>query len=180
MKKLIMAALVAVASVSANAQYWAGGEVGFNTSRTSLDGHTLGKENQVTLAPEVGYKLNDKWDVAVKLEYEHVDEKHGTNANGFAFNPYVRYTYFKSGKFTAFIDGGFSYGFIHESGVDDNLNQWQIALNPGISYGLTDKVGLVAHVGDLSWTFAKQGDVKNNTFDLGVTNAITFGAYVNF
>ena len=33
MKKFILAALVAVVSVSANAQFWAGGSVGFNTSK---------------------------------------------------------------------------------------------------------------------------------------------------
>ena len=71
MKKIILAALVAIVSVSANAQFWAGGSVGFNTSKTTIDGNELDKTNSFTLAPEVGYKLNDKWDVAVALEYSH-------------------------------------------------------------------------------------------------------------
>ena len=64
MKKMIIAAFVAVVSLTASAQIWVGGEVGFNTwkeSNPSLKG------NQFTVAPEVGYKLNDKLDVAVLM-----------------------------------------------------------------------------------------------------------------
>lgn len=180
MKKIILAAFVAVASLTANAQVWVGGEVGFNTSKTTLNGTELNKSNNVTIAPEIGYKLNDNWDIAVALEYSHADVKGGANSNGFAFNPYARYTYFKSGNFSAFVDGGFGYGYVHTSGVKDNMNLWEIAVKPGIAYGLSDKVSLVAHVGNLGWQFGKQGDVKTNSFGLDITNAITFGAYVSF
>lgn len=179
MKKILLAAFVAVASLSANAQVWVGGELGLNTSKTSFDGTTLEKRNTVTIAPEIGYKYSDNLDFAVALEYAHEDEKGGASTNGFSINPYVRYTYFKSGKFSAFVDGGFSYGLIHTSGADDNLNLWEIAVKPGFAYSLTDKVGLVAHVGSLGWQFGKQGDVKVNNFGLNVTNKISFGAYVN-
>ena len=87
MKKFILAALVAVVSVSANAQFWAGGSVGFNTSKSSIDGNELSKANNFTLAPEVGYKLNDNWDVAVALEYAHRSGKGIASQNGFAINP---------------------------------------------------------------------------------------------
>lgn len=180
MKKFILAALVAVVSVSANAQFWAGGSVGFNTSKSSIDGNELSKENNFNLIPEVGYKLNDNWDVAVALGYVHTSGKGIASKNGFAINPYARYTFAKSGDFSFFADGGFAYGFNHESGVEDNLNFWEIAIKPGIAYALSEKVSLVAHVGNLSWQFAKKGDVKTNTFDINVTNAITFGAYVSF
>lgn len=68
----------------------------------------------------------------------------------------------------------------HESGVEDNTNTWGIAIKPGLSYAISEKISLVAHVGNLGWSFAKQGDVKTNEFDINVTNAITFGAYVSF
>ena len=180
MKKIILAALVAIVSVSANAQFWAGGSVGFNTSKTTIDGNELDKTNSFTLAPEVGYKLNDKWDVAVALEYSHESGKGIDSQNGFAINPYARYTFAQCGDFSFFADGGFSYGFVHTSGVEDNINAWEIAIKPGISYALSEKVSLVAHVGNLGWSFAKTGDVKVNKFDIEVTNAITFGAYVSF
>lgn len=180
MKKIILAALVAIVSVSANAQFWAGGSVGFNTSKTSIDGNELSKENQFRLIPEIGYKLNDKWDIAVALGYNHISGKGIDSQNGFAINPYARYTFAQCGDFSFFADGGFSYEFVHTSGVEDNINAWEIAIKPGISYALSEKVSLVAHVGNLGWSFAKTGDVKANEFDIEVTNAITFGAYVSF
>jgi hypothetical protein len=140
----------------------------------------LDKTNSFTLAPEVGYKLNDKWDVAVALEYSHESGKGIDSQNGFAINPYARYTFAQCGDFSFFADGGFAYGFVHTSGVEDNINAWEIAIKPGISYALSEKVSLVAHVGNVGWVFKKQGDVKANEFDIEVTNAITFGAYVSF
>ncbi len=92
MKKILLAAFVAVASLSANAQIWVGGELGLNTSKTSFDGETLEKRNTVTIAPEVGYKYSDKVDFAVALGYTHEDEKNGGSKNVVGIHPYVRYT----------------------------------------------------------------------------------------
>ena len=187
MKKMIIAAFVAVVSLTASAQIWVGGEVGFNTwkeSNPSLKG------NQFTVAPEVGYKLNDKLDVAVLIGYAHAknaDELFDfelldfDNANGFELNPYLRYTFAKAGNFGFFVDGGFTYALLHVCGVDKSVNAWEIGLKPGISYAVSDKVTLVAKVGFAGYQFAKQGSWKRYEFGLGLDgNNISFGAYVNF
>ena len=158
MKKMILTALVAVASLAANAQVWVGGEVGFSATKTSFDGNKEGAAARFNFLPEIGYTL---------------------------INPYVRYKFAKTGDFTFFVDGGFSYTMIHYSNTslatyDDNANQWALGFKPGISYSLTDKVSLVAHVGDLGYAFYKWGDQKSNTFDMGISNNISFGAYVSF
>lgn len=180
MKKILLAAFVAVASLSANAQVWVGGNLGLSTSKTSYDGTTRSKDNAVTIAPEIGYKYSDNLDFAVKLEYSHTDGEGEASTNGFSINPYVRYTCFTSGKFSVFVDGGFSYEMSHESGVEKNKNTWGIGIKPGIAYSLTDKVGLVAHIGKgLGWEYINQGDEKTNKFGLDLTNRVTFGVYVN-
>ncbi len=191
MKKMILTALVAVASLSANAQVWVGGEVGYSHQRTTIDKVEIGKSNNFNLLPEVGYKLNDKFDVAVKIGYAHGEN--GSNmmgfdipgdydyANAFILNPYVRYTFAKAGDFSFFADGGFSYMHGHVCGDENSINAWQIAIKPGISYAISEKVGLVAHVGGIAYSFTKYDESKTNGFDLGVSgNNITFGAYVNF
>ncbi len=197
MKKILLTALVAVASLAANAQVWVGGEVGFNATKTSLDGDKLGSAAYFNLLPEIGYSINDKFDVAVTIGISHkngngdyyagsanFDNMAGNlqdiNRNAFILNPYVRYKFAKTGDFTFFVDGGFSYTMIHVSGDDDNGNQWALGFKPGIAYNLTDKVSLVAHVGDLGYAFYKKGDVKSNAFDMGISNNISFGAYVSF
>ena len=199
MKKMILAALVAVASLSANAQVWVGGEVGFSAGKTTVDGTKFGAGADFNLIPEIGYTLNDKFDIAVAIGIAHANGNGkaytGTigkfdaggkgigdyNRNAFTLNPYIRYKFAQAGDFTFFVDGGFSYTMIHYSGNDDNANQWGLGFKPGIAYNISDKVSLVAHIGRLDYNFFKQGDVKNNEFNMGVSgNALSFGAYVSF
>ena len=216
MKKIILTALVAVASLAANAQIWVGGEVGFSAGKTTVDGDKYGSGAKFNLIPEIGYTINDKFDVALAIGISHAnyngDAYAGTNGfeayplyedelgtgapfglkdadynrNAFKINPYVRYKFAKAGDFTFFVDGGFSFTMIHYSNTprvdgEDNANQWGLGFKPGIAYNLSDKVSLVAHVGELSYNFYKRGDVKNNEFNMGVNgNNISFGAYVNF
>lgn len=197
MKKILLTALVAVASLAANAQVWVGGEVGFNASKTSIDGQKLGATANFNLLPEIGYTINDKFDIALTIGLSHRNANgdryvgsasfenfdgmlDDVNRNAFTLNPYVRYKFAKTGDFTFFVDGGFSYTMIHYSGIDDNGNQWALGFKPGIAYNLTDKVSLVAHIGDLGYAFYKKGDLKSNSFDMGISNNISFGAYVSF
>ena len=190
MKKLILAAFVAVASLTASAQWWAGGEVGFNSYRSTIDGHKVASGSNFVVAPEIGYKLNDKLDVAVLIGYAHAEDGNKIFnyeiqdfdvANGFKLNPYLRYNFAEAGNFKFFVDGGASYALLHECGEDDSANVWEIAVKPGISYSLRDKVSLVAHVGCFGWQFVKQGDFKRNAWEAGLDgNNISLGCYVSF
>ena len=76
MKKMILTALVAVASLAANAQVWVGGEVGFSATKTTIDGDKQGAAAAFNLLPEIGYTLNDKFDIALTIGLSH------KNSNG--------------------------------------------------------------------------------------------------
>ncbi|MDD7247203.1 MAG: outer membrane beta-barrel protein [Prevotellaceae bacterium] len=175
MKKIIMMAVMAVAAVSANAQSWVGGSLGFSNSKVD------GAESSVTqfeIKPEVGYSLNENWDVALGVGYSFNNES--VNTNAFEINPYVRYKFVKAGNFYAFCDGGLTYMTTHKQGAEKNMNVFGVGFNPGIGYDLTEKVFLVAHIGDLSYAHGWQGDFKTNAFNLSLTSNISFGAYVKF
>ena len=184
---MILAAFVAVASLTASAQIWVGGEVGFNAFKTTEHGATLNKSNKFTVAPEVGYKLNDKLDVAVLIGYCHAKNNelfnfdlNFENGNGFEIAPYLRYTFAKAGNFSFFADGGFGYALLHEHGDSKSINAWEITVKPGISYALSEKVSLVAHVGAAGYYFVKHDARKVNGWEAGVNgNNISFGCYVN-
>ena len=179
MKKFILTALVAVASLAANAQVWVGGEVGYSHLRQTTNKVEDWKANNFSFLPEIGYKLNDKFDVAAKIGYAHGEAGNdlaGVSvpvyydfANAFVLNPYVRYTFAKAGDFSFFADGGFSYVHGHACGDDASTNAWQIAIKPGIAYALSEKVSLVAHIGGIAYSYAKYDDTKTNGFDLGVS-----------
>ena len=207
MKKIVMMAVMAVAALSANAQVWVGGEVGFNSTKNTVKINGVSSSettNNFTLAPEIGYNLNEKWAVAMKLGFIHADDNSDVKAlindalpfpissvatNAFAINPYVRYTVVKAGNFSFFVDGGIGYANIHVNGMADyfkNVNQFKVGVNPGVTYAISPKVSLVAHLGDLSyqntWSKAKNYDVKvsQGKFNIGIWNSISFGAYYNF
>lgn len=187
----MMIAVMAVAAISANAQMWVGGNLGFNTEKTKFEDTEFSSGTSFEIAPEVGYNLNEKWAVALALGYGHYDAGIVTFAgkevsviiNTFSIKPYVRYTFVKAGNFSAFCDGVLDYSTTHVNGVENNLNSWGLAVTPGIAYAISPKVSLVAHVGEIgydhTWFDAGVGDVTNNKFGINLTNAISFGAYVN-
>ena len=179
MKKFLLTAIVAVVSLAANAQFWAGGSLNAGTSKTTLDGNDLSKFNSIGFTPTVGYTLTDNLDVALELSFQHADSD-TKNSNTFGFSPFARYTFVKSGNFKLFADGGFAYENSHISGVEDNTNVWEIFVRPGISYDLTKKVFLTATVGNLNYQFSKTGDYKTNAFNLDLDSDISFGVYVRF
>ena len=191
MKKIMMIAAMMVAAVSANAQVYVGGGIGFQTTSQGDNTNTV-----IKIMPEIGYNLSENWAVGIALGYGH--SKNTVSANGvdvsvktdvFSINPYARYTFVKSGNFSAFVDGGVAYSTIHINGTSDvlgNINQVKVGFNPGVAYAISPKVGLVAHLGDLSyestWCKAKNVDVKvsEGKFNIGLWNSISFGAYYNF
>ena len=175
MKKFIMVAVMAVAALTANAQTWAGGSFGFQSK------HVNGSESSTTLfevSPEMGYSLSDNLDVAIALSYANING----DQNTFAIKPYLRYSFVKEGNFAAFLDCGLGYGTTHTNGIDKNDNFFTVNINPGIAYNVSNKVTLVAHLGDgLYFSHEWKEDVKRiNTFGLNFFNGVSFGAYYNF
>lgn len=187
MKKMILAALVAVASLSANAQVWVGGEVGFNYNTKELGNGDI-KTTTLALAPEVGYSLNDKWDIALALREEYGSQKDGESINSFRINPYARYTFFQTGKVGFFLDMGFSVGTVDNSIVNgmivkenDSATTIGFGFRPGVKFAASDKVTLVASFGGLGYEQAKRGDLKESNFGFNVNSVgLQFGLYYSF
>jgi len=197
MKKIFMMAVMAVAALSANAQVWVGGEVGFTSSHVNTNygvGTVCETAKEFSFQPEVGYSLNDKFDVAIKLGYAYASEKEFSkagkaydNVNTWTVNPYVRYKFVKAGNFFAFVDGGIGYATAHAKGVKKNVNIFGVNITPGIAYSVSNKVTLVSHLGEglyynHTWKGTDEGKEAGfhaNNVGFRLFNGITFGAYVN-
>ena len=188
MKKIILTALVAVASLSANAQVWLGGSLGFNYDKQSVKHGGSSSNTTFSIAPEIGYSLNDKWDLALALNESLISVKDGDTMNSFTINPYARYTYYTTGKVGFFVDLGFSVGttnLAYDAGVlfksDDNTTTWGIGFRPGVKYAASDKVTFVASLGGLGFQQSKLGDYKDTNVGFNVDgNALKFGVYYAF
>ena len=185
MKKIMMTLAAVAVAATMNAQVWVGGEIGFTGNHTNGSDDT---DKTFTIAPEIGYNLDDNFSVAVKLGYAYastltIDNLGAvSNVNTYSINPYARYTFVKAGNFSAFVDGGVNYSTIHVQGAEKNINQFGASIVPGIAYAVSDKVTLVSHLGKgLYWNHSWLEDsYRNNSYGLNLFNGISFGAYYNF
>ena len=181
MKKILLTALVAVSALAANAQVWVGGSLGYQ--HQDVDGADATKLNTFTIAPEVGYSLSDKVDLALQISFRSEKVGKADASTNFQVNPYVRYTFFQTGAVGFFVDGGFQ---ITTSNADGAKAEFGIGLRPGIKFAASDKVTFVARMGYLGYVMnrsefngARFTD-KAKTYGLGLDNAISFGLYYNF
>ena len=80
MKKTLLAAVMAVFAMTASAQIYVGGQIGFSTSSVNADteGSSSISGTSFKILPEVGYKLNDKWAVGIQVGYSQGISAFGT------------------------------------------------------------------------------------------------------
>jgi hypothetical protein len=183
MKKIFAVALVAMMTLTVNAQVYVGGGVGLLTS--SYDGNS---ETYFSILPEIGYNINEDWAVGIAVGYGEAKSK--VNVAGvkvtekvktFQIAPYARYTFAKFDKVNLFVDG--SVGYKHENFAGVKTNTFAVGFKPGVAVNLNDKLSFVAHVGFLGYQNDKvKGDDKStNTFGLNLDGSnLSFGVYYNF
>jgi hypothetical protein len=176
MKKILMTLVAVAMATTMNAQWYVGGTVGYNYTK---DKNTDVKSNTFVITPELGYNLNEKWAVGMKIGYAYnkVDD---AKSNEFVVNPYARYTFVKLDKVNFFVDGGFEYNYVKVE--DDSANGFGISFKPGVAVNLNEKVSFVAHVGNVGWSSAKAKNAKSvQSVDLGLNlTSVDFGLYYNF
>lgn len=188
MKKFFTLAVVALASVfgASAGDGYIGGSLGF------MHNEEAGKvsTNEFTILPELGYNFNDKWAIGTTIGYDYthlcgVD----TDVHLFVFNPYARFTYFRTDNnlVQLFIDGGAGIGVGSVDYGDDDSDTavtWNVGFRPGVAFNLTDKFSVVAHIGFLGYQGANNaafnaGNPRKGGFMLD-SNDLTLGFYFNF
>lgn len=175
MKKLFLLAAIAVCSVAVNAQVWVSGNVGFNRD-------TKNNVTSFQVAPQVGYQLSDKWDIALELGYNH-SYNGDFKTNSFDVMPFVRYSFFKSGIVTLFADGMVGFG-TSKTDIDgaEATNDFGVGLRPGLKVDVTEKFAFVATCGYVGYHQAtNDGETvaENVGFNVNATN-LTFGLVYKF
>lgn len=169
MKKFLVMAVVAIMSVTASAQVYLGGSLSFKHDNDV-------KTDVFTIAPEIGYNLNDAWAIGAEINYTWFKDV----TNNFTINPYARYTYFKASLVSLFVDGGFELG-ISAPKEGDSSTVWGIGFKPGVALNLTEKFSLVAHLGFVGYRDGvKWGEDSGKVFGVDLHNSLSFGFYYNF
>jgi len=177
MKKFLLTLVVATLSLTASAQVYVGGEVGFWRNYNS---------NQTTfsLAPEVGYTLSEDWAIGLSLDYDYLYNA-GSKKNSFTVAPYARYTFAKFGPCNLFLDGGLGFATYKYKGASNSNTGWYVGIKPGVAVNLTEKLSFVAHVGFLGYRDSDDDHpyraFGSDGFGFNVDgNNLTFGLYYNF
>lgn len=179
MKKLFLLAACILASLTASAQFYFGGQVG--VSRNATDNQT-----SVIIAPEVGYGFNEKWSFGGVLDYNY-NYNRGVSTNIFEISPYARYKYAKlaSDKLQFFVDCGVGFGVQKVTGYDAGF-VYHLGFKPGVSYSFNNHWSVVAHLGQLGWDGAtdkatgEYGRKNQFTWNIFNWNDLRFGFYYSF
>lgn len=140
----------------------------------------------ITIAPEIGYNLSQKWSVGMGLEYAY-NKVDNVKINGFGLTPYLRFNYVNAGRIKLFLDGGGCFEMIDITDAD-SFNAWNVGIKPGISIALTERFSLVAHFGFIGYQSADD-EIADIYSTLGHDrgwgvkmngNNLNFGFYYNF
>lgn len=179
MKKFLFTLAAAVVTLTASAQVYVGGEVGF--WRNYSDNHTM-----FSINPEVGYNLDENWAIGTTIGYNY-NYLEGAKINAFEVAPYARYTYAKFDAVSLFLDGGFGFQTYKvkpsHGKSSDAQNGWYVGIKPGVKVDLTSKLSFVAHVGFLGYMDSDDNQSAWGEDGFGVKlngNNLQFGLYYNF
>ena len=161
MRKLIFTLIAISFAAFANAQIYAGGSLSLKTNSDA-------ESTSISIAPEVGYVLNDKFSVGAALGlYTHSYKGYGSS-NVLSIKPYVRYTLLQAGPVSLFTDAAFTY-----MKPKDYDGSWEIGLYPGIAAPISGKLSAVAHIGAIAYN-------SDTSFCIGLSNVASAGLYYSF
>ena len=145
MKKIFLAAIVALFAINANAQFWAGGAIGFESSKNKdLDT----KASAFNFAPEFGYNFADNMGVGIALSMDNskvVVGDNKTKENLYLVAPYFRYVFMSFGNISLFADAG-----------ADN-NNFFLGVQPGIAFQCNEKITLATRLGKIGYSNVGDG-----------------------
>jgi opacity protein-like surface antigen len=176
MKKILMTLAAAFVAVSMSAQVYVGGTANLNTHGSDSKTYSI--------APEIGYQLDNQLGVGIKLGYGYTKNAPTPSTTTLSVNPYLRYNFVEVGKVKVFVDGGIYFATSKQKEADAN-NMFGINVIPGISYNLTNKISIAAHANPIfSWdVIAPAHSTCTNNIELlndfGV-DTFRFGFYYNF
>ena len=172
-KVLLFVTLVVVTFVSANAQFYLGGTVGFESNSE------LNPKSSFWVFPEVGYYINKKFDVGLEFGFAKEHQQNDMKSSLWSIAPYARYSFYQFGKFETLIKGsvGFTYvdGYMQVDHPYGKTTDFRFHVSPILAYNLTEKIVLFTQLNCLSLTFAlikpEDSDYSHH-FRFGASNSL--------
>lgn len=177
MKKILMSAAVmvfAVSALSAQSPWFLGGSVGFDFNKAA----NKTKITTFSIAPQVGYMLNDNWGLTLDLGYATKSEKEDGeksvteyNTFGFAVGAIYKYRIVDKFFFAPTLQVGYAReneAKINEIGADLNFLRFEV--RPSCHWGFNVNFGGLSYLN----TKAKGADAAN-AFGLSIARGANVG-----
>ena len=181
MKKIFFTALLALAVVSvSNAQWYAGGSLGFDYNSFGADG--VDDVTTFTITPRVGYMLNDRMSVGLNAEFTYAANKDMV----WAVAPFFRYELARWNKLALQMDAGIDVrGFSPDQG--DGWTAIGVFVSPALTYDFTSRLSIETTCNLFRFGFDYNLDSEDMHIGLGVNGRsfynrenFTFGVYYKF
>lgn len=195
MKKVILVAVMALLSANLFAQVFIGGSLGINT--TSNVDRVLNANNSnfgFTLAPNVGFKINDDMAVGGRLTFTTSSTTAGAVVTPgpvtFGIQPYFRYSLLYFGNFAIAGEANFGLSFTGQTntitapGTPDIINKtsstrFSLGVTPVLLYELNKHITLEANLNVLTVGFTSLS-TKATTQTAGATTTTRDDSSSNF
>lgn len=162
MKKVFSFAAAVLLSLSASAQVYVGGGLGFKYQHVEGGGNATA----FSLVPEVGYCINEKFAVGAQVGMDYIKVKGADGQTGWLADAYGRYTFGEVGSVKFFGELALGYEWCRVNGVTPG--NFTIALRPGASVALSEKCSLVGRFDIMSYKIGNKYAV--DTFNFGLLN----------
>ena len=199
MKKLILLFAVVAISAQAFSQMFVGGSFGISFDKHKDESNDISKSTEFTLAPKVGYYLDDNLAFGAHLGFEtrsttyfngNADDSKSSR-NLFTLAPFVRYHFMELGNLSIFAEPTLSLGFGGEKTEtgnnttrDADISKFGLYVVPALAYKVNDKIDIEAFFGYFGYTSEtdKEGDNKDtyNSFGLNITSGLSLGFTYKF
>lgn len=213
MKKIMMTLAAVCVAATMNAQAYIGGSLGFSSAKSNNGAVGVAATSETTttgfsIAPEIGYKLDDKMSVGIALGFGSLKNKVEavgaaatpgattsveTTTTTIELKPYLRYQVLTFGKANIFVDGGLDFGMATAKDYKPAMNIG-LFVTPGIAFDVNEKWSIVAKLDNMfSLGYAKAAvpDVDGapdpaTSFNVGLSSggfnvgSLSFGVYYNF
>lgn len=153
MKKVFLAAIAALMSISLSAQIYVGGTFSLNTNNNENKlANTSVKTSNIRFAPMAGYYLNEDLSVGARLTLRTANSSvTNTKTFGFGLQPFARYTLLTVGQFKFLAEGGLNFSSVSDKTINtgvgytkDTDTTFGIYAEPVVTYALTEKINLEA------------------------------------
>ena len=203
MKKIFLIAVLVLAGITANAQFYIGGSLGFyENSEKNKDGKKTGTSySTFSIAPEAGYMFSEKMDFGLSYLFSNDGRKSyyngelgsNTTAKTWGVSPYIRYSLITFGNFD--VLGKLALYFSENSNEYTSYNSYAnykdkytyttfgANLSPLLFYNFSKHISIYTQLNflglDLSSTTEKSNGSKTGStstfdFEANTDNIVTF------